>query len=302
MQQSMWKTKAECLEPTEDLHNSEFVETDLQDLHQCVGFSGDCDDQMFHESMCAENDLLPMTPVPSIAAPTDVVQQPPVKITLFPRSNTSHFSSHESQSQRSSLLRIVTQQSAETGEPTASPSWQGHPAAVAEQPRKRELEDTEQLEEQLDRAVSLPSCSSSSGASAQPPVPYKKRRKGKLLLWQFLLKDLLDGRTCIGWKELRQDVGVFAFTDANQAARRWGQYKENENMSYEKMSRCIRDYWIRNENKYYRTMIPDPMKGRRLHFAFNLQHPQVLKFIKNHPGGHYEKLVADGVIKEEIGV
>lgn len=256
---------------------------------------------------------LPALPAPAISDPVypqlhqqlppqslqQVLFNPASSITLFPSGSSYNSPETSSPRQLTPAGGVANEGSAQLYE--QPPQQQQHPAESkakeADLTRRRKSETDEP--DQRNRTESCPDSSVSSATSDQPVMPYKKRRKGKLLLWQFLLKDLLDGHSCVSWVENQAaNPGVFKFRDANQAARRWGHYKENENMSYEKMSRCIRDYWIREENKYFRTMIGDPVKGRRLHFSFNLQNKEVQKFVKTHSEAYFHRLVAEGIVQE----
>ncbi|KAJ8299777.1 hypothetical protein KUTeg_023837 [Tegillarca granosa] len=69
-------------------------------------------------------------------------------------------------------------------------------------------------------------------------------KKQQLQLWQFIMKVLSDTETenkCIQWVE--EEDGIFEFKNPKQAASLWGETKSNKNMTYEKISRCLRNYY-----------------------------------------------------------
>ncbi|KAJ1525536.1 hypothetical protein ONE63_010341 [Megalurothrips usitatus] len=80
-------------------------------------------------------------------------------------------------------------------------------------------------------------------------------RKGKL--WEFMVGLLRDPRynpTVVRWVD--EVEGVFCFTDTGEAARLWGQQGRNDKpMTYDKMSRALRNYvsgyFDKHPNKLY---------------------------------------------------
>ena len=62
------------------------------------------------------------------------------------------------------------------------------------------------------------------------------------ILWEFLLELLNDGRhnDQICWSD---NFGEFHMVQPNEVARLWGQRKGKEGMTYEKMSRALRQYY-----------------------------------------------------------
>ena len=63
--------------------------------------------------------------------------------------------------------------------------------------------------------------------------------KGKLL-WQFVVELIMDpsNRSIIDW--VNRDQGVFRIIQSGRVAKLWGKEKNNERMTYEKMSRALR--------------------------------------------------------------
>lgn len=88
------------------------------------------------------------------------------------------------------------------------------------------------------------------------------------LLWDYVYQLLCDKRyqDYIRW----EDPGslVFRVVDPNGLARLWGNHKNRDNMTYEKMSRALRHY--------YKLNIIKKERGQKLLFRF-LKTPQDLK-------------------------
>uniref|UniRef100_A0A3B3ZL78 Transcription factor ETV6 n=1 Tax=Periophthalmus magnuspinnatus TaxID=409849 RepID=A0A3B3ZL78_9GOBI len=140
-----------------------------------------------------------------------------------------------------------------------------------------------------------PVCSQISSHSAQPattipaqcsqnnspePEPLNlsswKRRRSPLqaangripecrLLWDYVYQLLCDERyqEYIRWED--PDSLVFRVVDPNGLARLWGNHKNRDNMTYEKMSRALRHY--------YKLNIIKKERGQKLLFRF-LKKPQ----------------------------
>ncbi|KAF7209917.1 transcription factor ETV7 isoform X2 [Nothobranchius furzeri] len=88
------------------------------------------------------------------------------------------------------------------------------------------------------------------------------------LLWDYVYQLLCDERyqDYIRWED--PDSHVFRVVDPNGLARLWGNHKNRDNMTYEKMSRALRHYYKLNVIKKER--------GQRLLFRF-LKLPQDIK-------------------------
>ncbi|KAK9515280.1 hypothetical protein VZT92_025940 [Zoarces viviparus] len=80
------------------------------------------------------------------------------------------------------------------------------------------------------------------------------------LLWDYVYQLLCDDRyqEYIRWED--QDNLVFRVVDPNGLARLWGNHKNRDNMTYEKMSRALRHY--------YKLNIIKKERGQRLLFRF----------------------------------
>ncbi|XP_040906144.1 transcription factor ETV7 isoform X2 [Toxotes jaculatrix] len=85
------------------------------------------------------------------------------------------------------------------------------------------------------------------------------------LLWDYVYQLLCDDRyqEYIRWED--QDSLVFRVVDPNGLARLWGNHKNRDNMTYEKMSRALRHY--------YKLNIIKKERGQKLLFRF-LKLPQ----------------------------
>ncbi|XP_078111218.1 transcription factor ETV7 isoform X2 [Sander vitreus] len=88
------------------------------------------------------------------------------------------------------------------------------------------------------------------------------------LLWDYVYQLLCDDRyqEYIRWED--QDNLVFRVVDPNGLARLWGNHKNRDNMTYEKMSRALRHY--------YKLNIIKKERGQKLLFRF-LKLPQDTK-------------------------
>ncbi|XP_020490730.1 transcription factor ETV7 isoform X1 [Labrus bergylta] len=92
------------------------------------------------------------------------------------------------------------------------------------------------------------------------------------LLWDYVYQLLCDDRyqEYIRWED--RDSHVFRVVDPNGLARLWGNHKNRDNMTYEKMSRALRHY--------YKLNIIKKERGQKLLFRFlklplDLKKPQV---------------------------
>ncbi|XP_029911860.1 transcription factor ETV7 [Myripristis murdjan] len=88
------------------------------------------------------------------------------------------------------------------------------------------------------------------------------------LLWDYVYQLLCDERyqDYIRWED--QDSQVFRVVDPNGLARLWGNHKNRDNMTYEKMSRALRHY--------YKLNIIKKERGQKLLFRF-LKTPQDIR-------------------------
>ncbi|XP_069131871.1 ETS homologous factor-like isoform X2 [Argopecten irradians] len=89
----------------------------------------------------------------------------------------------------------------------------------------------------------------------------QKRMQRGCRLWEFI-RDLLQNPVYnpshIKW--IDRSVGEFRLVKSNQIARMWGAKKNNECMTYEKLSRAMR--------YYYKREILSPVLGKRLVYRF----------------------------------
>uniref|UniRef100_UPI003AADAD4D transcription factor ETV7 isoform X2 n=1 Tax=Centroberyx gerrardi TaxID=166262 RepID=UPI003AADAD4D len=88
------------------------------------------------------------------------------------------------------------------------------------------------------------------------------------LLWDYVYQLLCDDRyqAYIRWED--QGSRVFRVVDPNGLARLWGNHKNRDNMTYEKMSRALRHY--------YKLNIIKKERGQKLLFRF-LKTPQEIR-------------------------
>eukprot|EP00794_Sanderia_malayensis_P018241 gene18241-20061_t len=142
-----------------------------------------------------------------------------------------------------------------------SDAARGDSRLLAEKPKKRR------------RLNSLSSDSDQSEVSVKEP-PTRKRptkmrsdnegKSGSLKprqLYQFLMDLLRDEDYCPEYIEwVSRDEMVFRLVDSAAVARMWGECKNRENMTYEKMSRALR--------YYYENGILERVPNCRLHYRF----------------------------------
>ncbi|KAM3935423.1 transcription factor ETV7-like isoform 2-T2 [Leptodactylus fuscus] len=84
--------------------------------------------------------------------------------------------------------------------------------------------------------------------------------KGCRFLWDYLHKLLDDKRynSCIRWED--KELKIFRVVDPNKLATFWGNHKNRPHMTYEKMSRALR--------QYYKINLLKKESGKRLTFRF----------------------------------
>ncbi|XP_053174247.1 transcription factor ETV7 isoform X3 [Scomber japonicus] len=190
------------------------------------------------------------------------------------------------------ILQCVKQQrrSVVCNPPNSSPSLAtrhiqttvGHqvPAHNIQEPQSPTVQDTSAV------AVSTSPpkkvlCPPQTGVIIQEPLNLSSREKprspmhkanGRIpecrLLWDYVYQLLCDDRyqEYIRWED--QDSLVFRVVDPNGLARLWGNHKNRDNMTYEKMSRALRHY--------YKLNIIKKERGQKLLFRF-LKTPQDIK-------------------------
>ncbi|ESP02405.1 hypothetical protein LOTGIDRAFT_138494, partial [Lottia gigantea] len=81
-------------------------------------------------------------------------------------------------------------------------------------------------------------------------------------LWEFIFDCLVNpayNPQYLRWENQRD--GVFRFVQSEAVAQLWGGFKNNENMTYEKLSRAMRHYYKRG--------ILERVEGRRLVYKFS---------------------------------
>ncbi|KAI6216090.1 hypothetical protein M3Y94_00462400 [Aphelenchoides besseyi] len=75
-------------------------------------------------------------------------------------------------------------------------------------------------------------------------------------LWEFIRDALKDSNTCpsvVRWEDPEQ--GVFRIVESEKLARLWGEKKNNQKMTYEKLSRAMRTYYEKQ------ILVPVPKTG-----------------------------------------
>jgi hypothetical protein len=75
-------------------------------------------------------------------------------------------------------------------------------------------------------------------------------------LWEFIRDALKDPTTCpsvVRWEDPVQ--GVFRIVESEKLARLWGERKNNQKMTYEKLSRAMRTYYEKQ------ILVPVPKTG-----------------------------------------
>ncbi|KAH7689647.1 Protein TAG-97 b, partial [Aphelenchoides avenae] len=75
-------------------------------------------------------------------------------------------------------------------------------------------------------------------------------------LWEFIRDALKDPTTCpsvVRWEDPVQ--GVFRIVESEKLARLWGDRKNNQKMTYEKLSRAMRTYYEKQ------ILVPVPKTG-----------------------------------------
>ncbi|CAG2186747.1 ELF3 [Mytilus edulis] len=125
-------------------------------------------------------------------------------------------------------------------------------------------------------------CSMHENVQAQPPPPIQRRRPGRPRikslptdeeasrekkvknqhLWEFIYEVLMNpmyNPQYVRWENQRE--GVFRFVQSEAVAQLWGSLKNNDNMTYEKLSRAMRHYYKRG--------ILERVEGRRLVYKFS---------------------------------
>ncbi|GFS19610.1 ETS-like protein factor [Elysia marginata] len=83
-------------------------------------------------------------------------------------------------------------------------------------------------------------------------------------LWEFIHETLMNplyNPQYLRWENQRE--GVFRFVQSEAVAQLWGGRKNNENMTYEKLSRAMRHYYKRG--------ILERVEGRRLVYKFSIK-------------------------------
>ncbi|BFZ05323.1 hypothetical protein BsWGS_08362 [Bradybaena similaris] len=92
----------------------------------------------------------------------------------------------------------------------------------------------------------------------------KEKKVKNQHLWEFIYETLMNpmyNPQYLRWENQRD--GVFRFVQSEAVAQLWGGRKNNENMTYEKLSRAMRHY--------YRRGILERVEGRRLVYKFSLK-------------------------------
>ncbi|KAM7404792.1 hypothetical protein PAMP_012105 [Pampus punctatissimus] len=121
---------------------------------------------------------------------------------------------------------------------------------------------------ETERIIQEPLNLSSREKSTNPLHKANGRIPECRLLWDYVYQLLCDDRyqEYIRWED--QDSLVFRVVDPNGLARLWGNHKNRDNMTYEKMSRALRHY--------YKLNIIKKERGQKLLFRF-LKTPQDIR-------------------------
>ncbi|XP_067902546.1 ETS homologous factor [Heterodontus francisci] len=84
-------------------------------------------------------------------------------------------------------------------------------------------------------------------------------------LWEFVRDILLSPEESNGvlkWED--RNEGIFKVVKSDSLAKLWGQRKNNERMTYQKLSRALRHY--------YKTGILEPVDGRLMYMFGKTTH------------------------------
>uniref|UniRef100_A0A3Q0S1C4 Transcription factor ETV6 n=1 Tax=Amphilophus citrinellus TaxID=61819 RepID=A0A3Q0S1C4_AMPCI len=110
------------------------------------------------------------------------------------------------------------------------------------------------------------------------------------LLWDYVYQLLCDDRyqEYIRWED--PDSLVFRVVDPNGLARLWGNHKNRENMTYEKMSRALRHYYKLNIIKKERGQkllfrflkLPQDIRKQQVEAPSSLEHTPTHEFTEDH--------------------
>ncbi|XP_044207582.1 transcription factor ETV7 isoform X2 [Thunnus albacares] len=158
--------------------------------------------------------------------------------------------------------QVPTHNVQEPQPPTVKDSPDG-PAAVSTSLPKQ-VQGTPQTECIIQEPLNL--------SSREKPRSPLHKANGRIpecrLLWDYVYQLLCDDRyqEYIRWEN--QDSLVFRVVDPNGLARLWGNHKNRDNMTYEKMSRALRHY--------YKLNIIKKERGQKLLFRF-LKTPQDIR-------------------------
>ncbi|XP_038142211.1 transcription factor ETV7 isoform X1 [Cyprinodon tularosa] len=134
-------------------------------------------------------------------------------------------------------------------------------------------------------------------SSRERPRSPLQKANGRLpecrLLWDYVYQLLCDDRyqDYIRWED--PDTHVFRVVDPNGLARLWGNHKNRDNMTYEKMSRALRHYYKLNIIKKERGQkllfrflkLPQDIRKHQVDSAGSPEHtpPQVVDFADSSP-------------------
>ncbi|XP_056240231.1 transcription factor ETV7 isoform X3 [Seriola aureovittata] len=186
------------------------------------------------------------------------VKQQRRSVVCDPPQNTSPTLAN-GQSQSPISFKITTHSAPEPQPPTVNDTQ----AAVPTMPHSQ-VQCRPQTERTLQEPLNL--------SSREKPRSPLHKANGRIpecrLLWDYVYQLLCDDRyqEYIRWED--QDSLVFRVVDPNGLARLWGNHKNRDNMTYEKMSRALRHY--------YKLNIIKKERGQKLLFRF-LKLPQDIR-------------------------
>ncbi|KAM3727058.1 Uncharacterized protein ACO02O_03747 [Dirofilaria immitis] len=123
------------------------------------------------------------------------------------------------------------------------------------------------------------------------PRKHSQHTKGNKL-WEFIRDALKDPTTCpsvVRWEDPAE--GVFRIVESEKLAQLWGERKNNQKMTYEKLSRAMRTYYEK------RILVPVPKTGlypKKLVYKFG---PSALELILTRPDVASQDFVRDSSIQ-----
>ncbi|PFX25144.1 ETS-related transcription factor Elf-4-like [Stylophora pistillata] len=103
--------------------------------------------------------------------------------------------------------------------------------------------------------------SNSGGKDQRPKQKRRKHFKNRMHLWEFLLELLADKRCQSSIKWTRQEEGEFRIIKTEAVAKLWGFENGRQGMTYDKLSRALR--------QYYSERIITKVRGQKTTYKFD---------------------------------